>query len=69
MSTGFEIGTTYTYEFRDGDRLFFTPTERLKNGNWRGISQEQHAGHLKRRPPKKVVVFDPPALPWMKVEG
>jgi hypothetical protein len=64
----FEIGTEYVLTYSDGVRDYFTPTERLKNGNWRGLVAHQLPGH-KRRPAKQKVVFHPPSYGWQKAEG
>jgi hypothetical protein len=67
MSTTFDLGVKYEFTFSNGDRVTFTPAERLKNGNWRGKATAQEGGR-RESSPKTKTVFDPPALAWRRCE-
>jgi hypothetical protein len=65
MLTTFEIGKTYYQEFDNGDRVYFVPTERCKNGNWKGTTYDHYVGRRKPSKPKQVTgIWHPPLPTW-----
>jgi hypothetical protein len=62
------IGQTYIQEFQDGERLYFVPEERCKNGHWKGRMQRRAPG--RKKPSAKVTqvfVSHPPL--WTELKG
>jgi hypothetical protein len=50
-----ELGKTYYQQFANGDRVFFIPVARCKNGSWKGRAWERRIGS--RKPSKETQAF------------
>jgi hypothetical protein len=62
----FEIGKSYKQTYENGEGSKFTPTKRLKNGNWSGIGHDMKANGREFKE-RQVTVSHPPIPSWKEM--
>lgn len=63
MLATFELGKTYYQEFSGGEQIYFAPSERCKNGNWKGVVFRQYKNGAPHKP-KQTIASHPPIPSW-----